>query len=916
MSKSNDRTDSALPEETFVFPMSFQQEALWFLDQLKPGLAVYNVPICNSVAGNLRISALQLTLNTIIERHEALRTGFKEVDGRVSQIVYGQLEVVLNQNEADSYTTAMDKAKEYTAQGFDLTSKSLFRPYVIKYGPQEYILLFIFHHIIFDGWSAGIFMSELSQIYNQITSGHNPNLEEPQLQYADFAVWQKQWYLEDSTDEHIAFWKTKLGDNPAPLELPTDMVRPPVQNFRGDIKLVDIPKPLADSLKDLAVKESCTLFMTALSAFNVLLYRYSNQEDISVGSPMANRLSPELESSIGYYVNTVVFRSDLSGNPTFRELLQRTRANVLDIFDYQEMPFDKLVEELKPNRELSRNTFFQAMLVLQTASDHTLDLNGMELNPILIGSATSKFDIYLELKENSKGIQGVIEYNNELFYADTIERIVRNFNVLLHSIITNPDQRIGDLEILGTEEKELLIEKINTTDSQYPKEKCIHQLFEQIALQKPEDIAIKFHDYHLKYGELNEKANKLARYLKEYGVGADKLVGIYLDRSIEMVIGLLGILKSGSAYLPLDPMFPHDRLQYMLEDADASILLTQDKLRNSFQGYRGKVICIDTDWESIANCSGEDLKTAINSWNLAYIIYTSGSTGKPKGVQIEHKSVVNYLTSMQNYLCFNQDDKLLSVTTLSFDISVLDIFLPLITGAKLVMVTKEESLDGAFLLKEIEQSEISFMQATPSTWRIMLDSGWEKPLDLSILCTGEAFPKDLAVQLVDKSNTLWNGYGPTEATIHATMKEISKEDTTITIGRPLANTQIYILDKNNQLTPMGAFGELHIGGEGLARGYMNKPELTNERFMNNPFKESNATKIYKTGDLVRILNNGEIECLGRLDHQVKVRGYRIELGEIEVVLSQHPQIKECVVFANGLPMVIVVSSLDISFIVA
>ncbi len=605
----------------FVFPLSFQQEALWFLDQLEPGLPVYNLNLCFKANGCLDIAILENALNRIVDRHESLRTGFKIIDGEVSQVIFENVKVDLEYQEIDNeapdrYKEALDLAKKYSSTGFDLNSRSLFRPYTIKYGEQQYLMVFLFNHIIFDGWSGGLFNQELTHIYNTLLAGKQLEIKEPEVQYADFVIWQRKWFDGVVREEQMKFWRKQLADNPAPLELPTDMVRPTKQNFKGEYQSIHIPKPLVQSLRDLSAKEQCTLFMTILSAFKVLLYRYTGQEDISVGSPTAGRDSQELEASIGYYANTIVFRSDLSGNPTFREFLKMTRDNVLNIFDYQLTPFDKLVEELKPDRDLSRNPFFQVMLAWQPAHGEDCEFQGLSVEHIRIGTGTSKFDLSFELDEGPTGITGFIEYNSELFKPDIIGRFVGNFEVLLNSLVGNLDQKIGNLEILGKGEKEFLIEKINATDAPFPLEKCIHQLFEQQALQIPDDIAVRFHDSQLTYAELNEKANKLAHYLKENGAGADKLVGIYLDRSLEMVISLLGILKSGSAYLPLDPMFPHDRLQYMLEDANASILFTQDKLRNSFQGYRDKVICIDTDWESIANCSGENLKTAISSRNL------------------------------------------------------------------------------------------------------------------------------------------------------------------------------------------------------------------------------------------------------------------------------------------------------------
>ena len=501
----------------------------------------------------------------------------------------------------------------------------------------------------------------------------------------------------------------------------------------------------------------------------------------------------------------------------------------------------------------------------------------------------------MELNRDSNGIQGFVEYNIELFKPDTIERLIDNFSTLLHSIVANPDQNIAEITILNSDEKHFLLQDVNKTDKSYPKDQCVHHLIEDQVLRSPDKIAVKYHEYQLTYDALNKRANRLANFLINNGAGPDKPVGIFMDRGIDMVVALLGILKSGSAYLPMDPMFPKDRLEYMIEDTQTDLLITQDGLQNSFPNYQGKEISIDNDWEKISsypdNCPG----IMWDSNNLSYIIYTSGSTGKPKGVQIEHTSVVNFLLSMQKRPGILESDILLSVTTLSFDISVLEIFLPLISGATLLIISKEESMDGAYLLNEIQNSGITIMQATPSTWRLMLDAGWNKKLNLKVLCGGEAIPKDLAFKLRDLGKSFWNVYGPTETTIWSTVKRISKQDESISIGTPLDNTKVYVLDKRNQVVPIGVIGELHIAGAGVARGYLNRPELTEERFIEDQFGDIESEKLYKTGDLARILSNGEIECLGRIDHQIKIRGFRIELGEIETILKSNSIIHDAVV---------------------
>ncbi|MGI9543935.1 MAG: amino acid adenylation domain-containing protein [Cyclobacteriaceae bacterium] len=885
-------------------PPSFQQEALWFLDQLEPGLAVYNIPICFRAEGELNVKALKESMELMVDRHESLRTGFREIDGELKQIIGSNVDLYfdfhnISDQPQNTLAAAKDLANEYAGKGFDLKAESLLKSVVIKYGEQQHLVLFLLHHIIFDGWSFGVFLSEIASVYNALANDKKIELGPPPIQYADYTVWQRSWFDEDEEERQLKYWRTKLGDNLPPLELSTDFPRPARQSFKGDRLPIEFTPELRNKLKELSKQTGCTLYMTILCAFNVLLKRYSGQDDITIGSPLANRSTQQLENSIGYFVNTVVFRSDLSGDPTFVEFLNRNKSSILDAFKHQEMPLDKLVEELKPVRDLSRNPLFQVMLVLQSMPLVESSFDGIKMNPERLATGTSKFDLYLELKENEQGIKGSLEYNCDLFEGATIERMITNFGILLEQITTNPDQTIGNIPLLSPREQQFLMEEVNHTFSEYPEEMCLHHWFESQAASTPHKVAIQFKETSISYGELNQRANQLAHHLISQGVGPDQLVGLCVDRGIEMVIGLLGILKSGSAYLPMDPAFPKDRLLYMLEDASSSVLITTQNLKDTFPDYEGNLVLLDQDWGVIEQRAHNTPLTEVSTSNLAYVIYTSGSTGKPKGVQLEHGNVVNFLHSMQKEPGLEASDVLLSVTTLSFDIAVLEIFLPLVTGATLVLVDKQTTLDGKALVKELSTRDVTVMQATPATWRLMIDAGWDKTPNLKILCGGEAMPRDLATQLLDKGGSLWNEYGPTETTIWSTLQKVENRQGVIAIGRPIANTQIYILDSQLQLVPRGAIGELHIGGDGLARGYLNREELTAERFITNPFDVTGSSRIYKTGDYARILRNGEIECLGRMDYQVKVRGFRIELGEIETSLKSHSSVHDAVVSVQG-----------------
>ena len=689
----------------------------------------------------------------------------------------------------------------------------------------------------------------------------------------------------------LAYWKQQLANLPT-LQLPTDRSRSPMQTFRAARQCLALPQTLSEDLAKLSQKEGVTPYMALLAAFKTLLYRYTGQTDIVVGTVTVGRNQPEIQQLIGCLVHTVVLRTDLKDNPTFRQLLERVREVTLRAFAYQDFPLEKLVEELQPERNLDQNPLFQVAFVLQPPmSGVDSMMNWSQLDRDI---ETAKFDLVLELQERPEGLVGRFEYSTDLFNADTIERMVGHFQTLLEGIVANPEQKIAQLPLLTEFERQQLA-GWNNTETDYPKDACIHQLFEQQVELTPDAIALVLEEQQLTYKELNQRANQLAHHLCNLGVGAEVLVGICVERSLEMVVGLLGILKAGGAYVPVDPAYPPERLVFMLEDAEVSVLLTQARLVESLPKHQGRIVCLDTDWEIIERQSEANLISEVKLDNLAYVIYTSGSTGKPKGVQVLHSAVVNFLTSMRRCPGLTDQDTLLSVTTLSFDIAGLEIFLPLSVGGRLVMVSRFVATDGTQLLERLNDCVATVMQATPATWRLLLAAGWSGSPQLKILCGGEALSRELANQLVEKGASLWNLYGPTEATIWSTIDRVENTEGTVCIGRPIANTQIYLLDEHLQPVPVGVPGELYIGGAGLARGYLNRSELTAQKFIVNPLSQEPSARLYKTGDLARYQRDGNIEYLGRIDHQVKVRGFRIELGEIEAVLSQHPDVRESVV---------------------
>jgi amino acid adenylation domain-containing protein len=677
------------------------------------------------------------------------------------------------------------------------------------------------------------------------------------------------------------------------LDLPFDRQRPALPSSRGAAYRSRLPRELTERIKDLSRQEGVTLYVTLVAAFQTLLSRYSGQDDMVLGTTSAGRTQAETEALIGFFVNTLVLRSDLSGNPSFRELLRRVREVVLQAQAHQDLPFESLVKGLQPERQAGQNPLFQVMLTLDPPLSSLPA--GWSVETMEVETGTAKFDLALELVEQPEGLLSRFEYRTELFDEATIARMAGHWQTLLEGIVSDCTQRIGELPLLTEQERHQLLVEWNATEADYPKEKCIHQLFEEQVERTPEAVAVVFEDAHLTYRELNGRANRLAHHLQDLGVGPEVLVGLCVERSLDMIVDILGILKAGGAYVPLDTTYPSERIGFMVEDAQASFLVTQQRLLPQLPAHAAKVICLNTDAQVLDQQSEANPVCETTSENLAYVMYTSGSTGRPKGVQIPHLAVVNFLLSMCHQPGLMAEDKLLAVTTFSFDIAALELFLPLIVGARVIVASQDIIANGAALAKTLTRMGATAMQATPVTWRMLLAAGWQCNQQLKILCGGEALPYELAQQLLPQAASLWNMYGPTETTIWSSVCKIKPEDDVISIGRPIANTQIYLLDAHLQPVPIGVPGELFIGGDGLARGYLDRPELTAERFVPHPFSNEPGARLYKTGDLARYRANGSIEHLGRLDLQVKLRGFRIELGEIEAVLAQHPAVHQVVV---------------------
>ncbi len=886
-------------------PLSFAQQRMWFLYQMDRQNPAYNEALTIRLTGRLNIDILEQTINAIIQRHESLRTTFPMVEGKPIQKIAPSLKIkLLVVNLKDIPQEQIDKQIiEELQKPFDLTQSPLLRCTLFDLGYENYILVNVFHHIIIDGWSKGILFKELSEFYQAFLSNSTVDLPELPIQYADFAVWQRQWLQGEILENQLNYWKKQLTGAPPLLELPTDKPRPATANFRGHSISFQIDSELTEKLKLLSQKSGVTLFMTLLAALNTLLFRYSGQDDILIGTPTANRNRQEIEPLIGFFVNTLVLRNSLEGNPNFSGLLQQARNVVLEAYANQDVPFEQVVDGLEIERSLSYNPLFQVMFALQNAPLNALKLPNLKAQYLAVENQRIKFDLSLFLEEidTEKGsyLEGFWEYDGDLFTPERITRMVGHFQTLLKGIVANPQQTIGELPLLTESEKQQLLVEWNQTQTSYPDHYCIHQLFEEQIVKTPDAIAVIDGEKSLTYEQLNQKANQLAYYLQNLGVKTEDLVGICIERSVLMIIGLLGILKAGAAYIPLDPNYPSERLAYMLENSAVSVLLTQENLVDTLPNYLGTIFCLDQDGKILDHHPQDNLLHPMTSENLAYVIYTSGSTGKPKGVLIQHQSLLNLVSWHQNAFDITTIDRVTQLAGIAFDASVWEIWPYLTAGACLAIVppdllTSPKQLQEWLIAKKIT---VSFLPTPLAETLIPLD--WSPNCPLRLMLTGGDKLNDFPPTSIPF--TLVNNYGPTENTVVTTSVKITPDlltEKAPPIGRPISNTQVYILDQYQQPVPIGIPGELYIGGSGLAKGYLNRPELTDSKFIANPFSQKLSDRLYKTGDLVRYGNDGQIEFVGRIDHQVKIRGFRIELGEIETVLNQHPQVKEAIIIAR------------------
>ncbi|WP_420127105.1 non-ribosomal peptide synthase/polyketide synthase [Longimicrobium sp.] len=888
-------------------PLSFAQERLWFLDRLEGGSA-YNLAAALRLTGALDAAALERAFGEIVRRHESLRTVFREVDERAVQVIAPfagfalPLDDLTGLDETAREAAVRRRAREDAARPFDLTGGPLIRAALLRLADEEHVLLLCIHHIVFDGWSSGVLFRELGALYAAYHQGEESPLSELAVQYADFAVWQREQLEGEVLDRQLAYWKARLADAPVLLELPTDRPRPPVQSHRGAREMFTLPRALLDRLQALGRGEGATLYMVMLSAFQLLLSKYSGSEDVVVGSPIAGRTRKEVEELIGFFANTLVLRTDLSADPTFRQLLGRVREGTLGAYEHQEVPFERLVAELQPERSLSHAPVFQVMFALQNADRSSSGLAGLRMEGVAAEVETTRFDLSLTAIPHDGGVGGVLEYSTDLFDRATIARMLGHLERVLQQAAADADVRLSELDLLSGDERGLVVEAWNRTEAEYPADRCIHQLVEAQAARTPDAVAVVFADASLTYGELDARANRLAHHLLELGAGPEARVGICVHRSAEMVVAMLAVLKSGAAYLPLDPSYPADRLAYMLMDSGAPLLVTQDSLRGLLPADGVRIVSVDEDAAAIASRSAAAPQTPVDAANAAYVIYTSGSTGRPKGVQVTHGNAVSFFAGMDERVGGPMPGTWLAVTRISFDIHVLELLWTLARGFKVVVQPEvEQARDGESIAEQIRRHAVTHLQCTPSLAAMLIaESGIGALSGLQrILLGGEALPSDLAAQITAAlPDGLVNMYGPTETTVWSTTHAVEAADGLIPIGRPIANTRVYVLDAALRPQPVGVPGELFIGGHGVTRGYLGRPGLTAERFVPDAFSARPGARLYRTGDRARWTAEGVLEYLGRLDVQVKVRGFRIEPGEIEAVLRQAPGVADCAVVAR------------------
>ena len=879
------------------------QRQFWLLNQLQKEGSAYNIASVFLLNGPLDSGALEQSINEIVETHAILRTNFITRDGELVQHIHARRPVVLPVDDCSSpslpETAILRMVEEEVTRPFTLATSPLLRIRLFKLDDRKHILVVVMHHIVTDLQSKKVFGAELSRRYNAKTGGLALEPQETVHQYAEYATRQQQWLTSAEAEKMTAFWRGELTGQNWVLNLPVDYPRPVILTYNGSHQDFTLTAEQTGTLEEFSRQRTIDPFVTLLTAFLILLARYSNQPQIIIGVPLSNRRHADDKDTLGCFVNILPLAFDLSEVTNFNQALKQVRMKMLSAHRHQELPFEVILDAVKPKREPSTNPLFQAGFTAEPPME--LTLNHLTAEPMPIHNRGAQLDLFLNLKSLGPRIHGYFEFNTDLFAPATIGRMRDHYLNLLRAITIDAEQEINRLPLLSEDEREQLLVQFINTSAPVPV-CCLHQLFEDKAVAHPDTVAAVCGESCLTYGELNARANQLAHFLRERGVGRETLVAVFLERSLDMLVAVYGILKAGGAYVPLDTEFPQQRISQMLEDAQPGVILTQARLAGRLPRSETQVVCIDQDWPRIAAWPQDNPANIATPDNLAYVIFTSGSTGRPKGVQVPQRGVVNFLASMEREPGITKEDILLAVTTLSFDISALELFLPLSVGARVVIAGSETARNGQELLSLLRSSGATILQATPTTFHLLLGAGWHSPLPVKVLCGGEPFPAELAQKLTGLADSVWNMYGPTETTIWSTCHRISV-DQPVVIGRPIANTRIYIVNDQNQPAPIGVAGELLIGGLGVTRGYLHRPDLTEQQFIPDFFNPSADTPLYRTGDLASYLPGGEIRHLGRIDHQIKIRGFRIELGDIEAAIQSHPAVRQGVVkpheFASG-----------------